>query len=216
MPAPVNPGPKQSMVHLNGHILCAIDTETTGLRPRYHEIVQLALLPLDARLNPLKDVPHFDILIKPEYPNRIEKEAVRKIGQEKWNMAITMGIPREAAVDLFEEWFFYKLGIADGKRITPLAQNWKFDYEFLDELFGWELRNERFDSRSRDTFTVAQFLNDQADFDAEKIPFPDNQQLSNLARRLNIEVESDMTHDALYDCHLTAKVYKAMVLEPRL
>ena len=207
---------KRFMVHLNGHMLCAVDTETTGLRPRYHEIIQLALVPLDAYLKPIKTLPIFDLLIKPEYPNRAEKEAITKVGPQKFQAAIQNGLPKEVAVDLFEDWFTNRLELDDDKRITPLAQNWKFDFEFLGELLGWELRNLRFDSRSRDTLTTAQFLNDQADFDAEKIPFPKSLQLSYLARALGIEVEQDMTHDALYDCHLTAEVYRTMVKEPRL
>ena len=41
-----------SIQHLNGNLLCSVDTETTGLRAGYHELIQLGVVPLDGDLKP--------------------------------------------------------------------------------------------------------------------------------------------------------------------
>lgn len=60
-----DPTPKKWMTHLNGHPLCAIDCETTGLDSNKHMAYQIAIIPLDARLLPRQDVNPFDIYIRP-------------------------------------------------------------------------------------------------------------------------------------------------------
>ena len=63
------------MRHWNGDHLVVLDLETTGLRPGWHEIWQIALLPLDSNLDMRKDVLPFDILIEPEHMERIDWSA---------------------------------------------------------------------------------------------------------------------------------------------
>ena len=63
-----------SMIHWNGHQLCAIDTETTGLDPNYNEIIQICILPLDSNIKPRKDVFPFYIEIVPDHPERASPE----------------------------------------------------------------------------------------------------------------------------------------------
>ena len=52
----------RAMQHLNGNLLCAVDIETTGLEPNYHEIWQLCVLPLDSNIDPLKKIGERSIL----------------------------------------------------------------------------------------------------------------------------------------------------------
>ena len=52
--------------HWNGHRMCAIDLETTGLNPRRHEIVQIAVIPVTHDLVIDKTVMPFVAIIKPE------------------------------------------------------------------------------------------------------------------------------------------------------
>lgn len=201
---------KRHLVHLNGNQLCVVDTETTGRFAGFHEVVQLALMALDANLEPIKSIAPFDIYICPEYPERAEADAIRKIGLERWKLILKQGIPAEKALEIFENWF-NRLQLFEEKRISPLAQNWPFDAGHLRALFGNETFEFYFHGHYRDTMAVANYLNDRSDFHAEQLPFA-KLGLGSLANRLGIEVDG-MLHDALYDCSITAKVYKQMLLE---
>lgn len=64
----------RSMQHLNGNLLCCIDTETTGLISGTHDIWQIAVLPLDENIQPLKGVFPFYMDIKIKDPSVVTKK----------------------------------------------------------------------------------------------------------------------------------------------
>lgn len=200
----------ESMVHLNQHLLCAVDGETTGLRDGHHELIQLSICPLNAALEPSKVFPVFDIFIRPDYPERIDAEARRKVGPVIQN-AIDTGIDRMAAAELLEHWFT-ELHLPEKKRIIPMGFNYaSFDKPFIQAWIGWEHYNGMFDSRIRDLFIVACLLNDYADFNAMEIPFPRSMTLTTVCRRLGVDVDEMQTHDSLYDCDITRQGYKKVM-----
>lgn len=199
------------MVHLNGHLLCSMDVETTGLREGYNEILQVCFLPLNAQLEPREDLPVYDICIKPLRPDRIDYKSM-SVNKLKLAQIIEEGYEPSIAFDLFEHWYS-RLKIPEGKRIMPLAQNWIFDRGHLMHWMGWENFNHYIDSRARDTMTVANYFNDRSDFHGNQTPFPKRVKLRYLATQLGIEIIQERLHDALYDCLLTAQVYKAMCKE---
>lgn len=196
------------MIHLNGHMMCAIDVETTGLRPGYHELLQVCCVPLDEKLRVRTDLPIFDVLIQPLYPERLEPGAA-SVNKDQLALCIETGYHPDIAFELFEEWF-KRLDLAIEKRITPLAHNWMFDRGFLIEWMGWENFNYYIDGRARDTMLTACFMNDRSDFQAEQTPFPGSLTLSKLANMCDVEVINSRLHDALYDCEITRQIYLAL------
>ncbi len=201
-----------SLIHLNGNLLCSIDTETTGLIPGKHDIIQVAVVPLDSNLQPLKEI-HGRLLLPfvldiiPKRPHNIEKEAMRVNGRQLSELMRTATEPFKAA-DMFEEWFeSLKLGI--GKKIAPLGQNYPFDRGFLIDWLGDLNYDQFFDYNIRDTKSTALFLNDLADSKAEPCPYP-KYKLSSLCERLGVSLEK--AHDALADARATAEVYRRMIL----
>lgn len=202
---------KRSLIHLNGHQLCAVDCETTGLRAGYHEIIQVSMLPLDAWFEPYAEISPLDLILRPEYPHRADDEAIRKVGKDRFDQAVKSGLPQEKGLEIFEDWLM-RMPIPEGKRLVPVAHNWPFDSNFLRVWMGYESHNQYYDSRVRDTMQVASYLNDRADFAGDTIPFPKNLQLSTLAARLDIEIDGRL-HDSLYDCLLTAKIYRTLLTE---
>ena len=98
-----------SMQHWNGDQMCVMDTETTGLDPNWHEMIQIALLPLDSNLNVRKDVLPFYIELIPEHPERADPEAM-SVNKQKFTDIAIRGHDREAAKDLLVEWI-KKLGL---------------------------------------------------------------------------------------------------------
>ena len=63
------------LLHLNGNLLVSVDLETTGRRPGYHEIIQIACVPLGPELKPAPGLLPFYTEIKPNFPERAEQQA---------------------------------------------------------------------------------------------------------------------------------------------
>lgn len=198
--------PHSGFVHLNGNILAAVDVETTGRTPGYHEIIQIGIQPLDSELNPSKEAEHFDYYIKPEHIERAEKKAniihnidlehLKLHAPDKWQVA-----------DWLDEWWS-KLDLPHNKTLVPLAQNWQFEAGFLKAWLGVESFSQFFHPYARDTMVTASFMNDQAYLRGIPIPFK-NTGLAYLCKRLN--VVNDNPHNALADARAEAAIYKTMV-----
>jgi DNA polymerase III epsilon subunit-like protein len=190
--------------------MCVLDVETTGTTPYWHEVTQVACIALNANLEPRKDIMPFDIFLTPEHPERADPEALRVTGIPLQKL-MREGHNQDKARDMFERWVErLELGQTKWgtpKRVIPLAHNWAFDKPFLQDWLGATLFNELIDSRFRDTMTVSLFLNDNASFQAEKVPYSKNT-LTWLASKLG--VQHDHAHNALQDCLVTAEVYKRL------
>jgi len=200
------------MQHWNGDQMCAIDIETTGTDPSRHEMIQLAILALDANCLPRKDVVPFYIDIAPESPETADVEAM-KVNKLKLAQIAIRGHDREKAVDLLEDWIG-KLGIPCNKygrpkRIYPLGHNYSaFDLNFMKKWLGEDRYDQYFDPRIRDTLSICNFLNDHAAMKGEVVPFFKTN-LTWVCKQLNITRER--SHDALQDCLATAMVYNLLM-----
>lgn len=200
------------MVHCNGNMICAIDTETTGLDPRFHEIWQIAILPLDSNFDIYNQIPPFYILMKPECPEYINWEAdVMKKNQKHIVDAMKRGIDKEAAKDLLKKWIdrldLPTTNWGTPKKIMPLGQNYAFDKGFIQQWLGMEQYEEWFDYHDRDTMVLANFLNDHAAFRGNPAPYA-KVNLRWLCKKHSID--NAHAHDALSDCRATAELYKAL------
>lgn len=195
---------------MNGSLLAAIDTETTGLSDSHNELIQLAVLPLDANCDPMLEP--FDCYSKPKYLERFDAGArrVNKISDE----TLCAAPDPEDAQELFDNWF-EKVVLENGfKKIVPLGQNLQFDSGFIRKWFGYgsdgvSFADDYFEFyKARDTKRIAEYFNDLAYFINDDYPFPKTS-LTYLANRFQIKTEG--AHDALNDCYTTAKVYKALL-----
>lgn len=201
----------RSMQHLNGNLLCAVDIETTGLNPDYHEIMQICILPLDAGIKPIKEVNPFYINIIPEHPERIA-EGAASTNRLKAAEIVQSGFDKYKAADYLEEWIDgLKLPVSNygiRKKIVPLGQNYVFDRAFIYKWLGTETYEYLFHHTFRDTMTSALYLNDRQSFFGEPVPFS-KVKLSWLSKKLDVDYQG--AHDALQDCLITAEVYRKML-----
>jgi len=196
------------MKHLNGHLLCAIDTETTGTDPRKHEVIQVAVIPLDGLLQP--DAARLPFLLDMA-PNRPENAdpAAMDCNRRRLAELILRAVDQDKGCDLFVEWVErQKLGF--NKRIMPLGANWPFDREMIKEWLGPKTFEMCIDSQFRDVQSTAVFLNDLASIRGLPYPYP-KVNLGYLCNQLRIERTS--AHDATDDARVTAEVYRRMLQE---
>lgn len=196
------------MQHMNSNQLCVIDVETTGLRPGYHDIIEICILPLDSELRPLNSIPPFNLQMKPGRPQNIDSSAL-KINKIKLADLTT---EPETALGVFKKWFDKFITGNGRKKIAPLAHNWSFDRSFIMDWMGYydgtPLMDDYIDYRVRDTSTVAHYLNDLCYMHSVPFLFP-KQGLAYMCSQLNIERHN--AHTALGDCIDTAKVYKRLM-----
>lgn len=176
--------------------------------PGWHEIVQIAIQPLDSRIMPLEGVLPFYQHIKPEFPERAEKKAmsIHKIDMD-W---LLIHAPDQYKVaELLDEWWT-ALDLPHMRTLVPLAQNWQYEAGFLKAWLGVEQFHQFFHAYARDTMLTAIQMNDRAYFNGEKILF-DKVNLPALCRHYG--VVNAKPHDALADSVAEAEVYRHMLME---
>lgn len=202
---------RPKMTHLNGDLMCALDVETTGLNPGHHEVYELAIIPLNAEFKPNRDYHPLDIMIMPEFPNRIDWFAINQCGNRKrLEKAITNGLTVDAAQMLINRWFEGLQLI--NKKIAPLTQNGIFDMAHLREFLGQLTYDYMFNtSQTRDTMYLARCINDLFDAKLQNFPYP-KVDLKYLCICLDIDSQKyGKTHQAFVDALLTADVYAGMI-----
>jgi len=194
-----------SLQSLNGHLLCAVDVETTGVLAGYHEIIQIAAVPLDQHFEPHKEHRPFYMNVCPDHFDRISQEATKKHGISTESLRECPS--QDQAVEMFAEWF-RKLDLPFGKRLVPLAHNWGFERGFLTYWYGVDGMYNFWQSHPRDTMALAGMVNDLYAWHGRNPPF---KYLSLTSMCSMFDIELDNAHDALADCLATAKLYAAFM-----
>lgn len=192
--------------HLNGNVLCAIDLETTGTLVGHHDIIEIAILPLDSFFKPSVEIMPVNITMQPRQPENIDPKAL-SVNRTKLIDIMANSITSDRAADLLVQWF-NQLNLGFRKRLSPIGHNWKFDHGFLVDWLGQTQYDEMFDSRYRDVMAASLFINDYSDIRNERIPFP-KVNLKYLASQFKIDYTEG--HTALGDCRITAEVYRRML-----
>jgi DNA polymerase III epsilon subunit-like protein len=189
---------------MNRNLLCALDTETTGLEAGYHDLVQVAIVPLDDNLDPM-DVSPFYMNIRPNHPERADPEAMKVNGLD---MDELMTCPSDTQVaECLDDWF-RGLNLPMYKKMIYLTQNAPFDIPYMKEWLGIAGFEKYFHRRGRDTMFYALGKNDEAAWKNRPIPFK-YVGLKNLAEVLGVPLDNH--HDALADCLATARVYRELL-----
>ena len=111
--------------------LLAIDLETTGLDPQYHEIVEIGAVLLDNKFNELGT---FEYLVCPEYPERAlsfnDDGTVRNnLALFNWGQLMRLGENIYHTVTHLEN--FVRGHVRETKEVCLFGQNIKFDDGFL-------------------------------------------------------------------------------------
>jgi DNA polymerase III epsilon subunit-like protein len=188
------------------NIMAAVDVETTGTEPGYHEILQIAVLPLDNNIKVSDEHRFFYMNVAPKHPERQGKAARGKHKLDAHKMAAEC-ITQERAADMLNEWF-NNMQLPFGKRLIPLAHNWGFERGMMTHWLGIDRLDEIFHPFPRDTMLFANMINDVYSWQGMEIPFH-TVTLKAMCKRFEIPLEN--AHDALADCVATAALYREMI-----
>ena len=127
--------------HLNDNLLCAVDGRITGRRPFYHDLVEIAVIPLDSTFSPDRKRLPFHSIIRPSRVEnitfKIDKTQTPRIMSRKTfaaNMHVAMD--QWTIAQAFEDWYDH-LGLKDSKRIQVVCHNWGELQPFLMDWLGF-------------------------------------------------------------------------------
>jgi DNA polymerase III epsilon subunit-like protein len=176
-------------------IFAAIDIETTGLDVNKHEILSLAIVPLNNDFS-ISRIPEFTARIKAVHP---EKSCKKALAINKLNPYIG------DSLKTVEENILYWMQDNNISKITPVAHNVEFDIAFLYKYFP-KLRKV-FSHHGRDSMRLALTINDITMRESGKELFP-SASLACVKEVLN--VIGDVTHDAFEDAKDAAIVYRRL------
>ena len=191
------------------HLICSIDTETSGLDPLIHDIWSLAIVPLskDNISKHLKLKPLY-LEFKPINLKTISKQAVNINGMDVHEL-IKDGITLKKGKKKILEWIKECKKIEHFTKIQPLGQNFAFDANFFRKIFkSLDEYQEYFDYHCLDTATIANFINHITYKRHNQLKF-ESISLVNIAKDLGIPVPPN-THNALVDANLTIDVYREL------
>jgi len=194
------------MKHWKKNPLVVFDTETTGLVPGYHEVIEIGAVVLNSEIEPDPDAPRFNILIYPEHKERATEEAMKINGITEHELNVR-GVSKQEARIMFDRWASSLTPGGKWKGLLPLAQNWPFDRGFLSNFLTPEVFGKLFYYEYRDTKSVVAFLNDRAVLRGEVAPFPKTN-LNYLCEKF--EIENKKAHRAVSDAIACAAVYKKL------
>jgi len=200
-----------TLVHLNGNVLCSVSVKATGPVTSEHEIYEIGIIPVDSFYNRRHDKLPLDLLIRPNYPDKINWENYKQTRKKKLiEKAVAEGHPQHVAMRLFERWF-KDLCLPVRKCIAPIGHNYSFASRHLCQWLGDLNYKIYFESKqTRDVQTIAHFLNDLADIRGAPYPFRKTV-LTYLARHLNVPQNYGTTKSALHEAAMIADIYRELL-----
>lgn len=175
-------------------MIVAIDTETGGLVPGYHALLQLAAVPS-------WDAEPFCIYI---WPSGLEvaPEAARKNGYspERWEERGAVRLPD--ALELLWDWL--QKAPVPVHHLLPLAHNAGFDRSFLDASYAYVGRKNPLGHRWRCSQAALAYLQDAG------VLNPSSLSLDALAGLCGLQREGK-EHNALEDARLCLSAYHWLI-----
>jgi DNA polymerase III epsilon subunit-like protein len=175
-----------------------IDTETTGLSPRFNKTLTVGLLLIDVEKTHFNILDQNHIFIKHNNYNSNSKALkVNKIDLEQHTLHAVH--PQKACNQI--NTFIKK---TSSEQTPIVGHNIAFDKNFLGALFEQGETESLIPTKSEDTMKIWRNLQKE-----KLIPSHLRANLGTLATHFDIDYEK--AHDALADCHITAQVYHELL-----
>jgi DNA polymerase III subunit epsilon len=178
------------------YTICAIDTETSGLDPRLHEVLSLCIMPVNDQLDDLGIALNLRIkAVNPVDPKAISLN----------HLDSTVGFTKSEAWTRIKEWR-KKYGIV---KIIPLGHNIAFDIMFLKTLMpNISDFQDIFHYRFKDSMILAQIINDVY-YRTNHIKYFQSVGLEKVSDKLGIP--NSTAHSSESDARTSLLCYKKMI-----
>ena len=175
-----------------------MDTETTGLSPRFNKTLTVGMLLVDVEKDFLKIIDENHIFVKHDTyssnPSAMKVNGINLLEHDK--IAVQ---PKTACnqINSFVE-------IHCLRNTNLVGHNFHFDRGFLNALFDQGESISKLSSEHEDTMRIWRNLKKE-----DKIPRDLRSNLGTIADYFDIDYTK--AHDALADCHITARVYHQLL-----
>lgn len=176
--------------------LLFVDTETGGLEPGKHSLLEVALgVWEEGEITKTRNLP----LVHDTYHVTQKALEINKIDlREPREGLYTPDAARMIITEFIQDNF-------DGDKAVLVGQNIHFDIGFLTELFTKPVYEELFSHRTIDTASVLRFMNMAGIVDTG------GSGLSDAIKAFNIEIPEEDRHTALGDIKATAAVFNKLL-----
>jgi DNA polymerase III epsilon subunit-like protein len=175
-----------------------IDTETTGLSPRFNRTLTVGMVLADVEKDFLNILEEGHVFIKTK-PRNLNPEAMKIHGIDLVEHNKVAMDPQEACLEVNRFVDDNDLGQ------TPLVgHNISFDRGFLNALFDSQEKLCKLHSEHEDTMHMWNKLKRR-----EVVPSTLRSTLMSVSDFFDIDYTK--AHDALADCHITARVYREIL-----
>lgn len=178
-------------------IFAGLDLETSGLDETRAEILEIAIVPLNADFTVSSEIPEFTARVRAEHPETAEPEALQVNGLNPLE-----GESRQKVSADIMQW------LADNQidLIVPVGQNIDFDLRFIAR--GFPELSKKIHRHGRDSMRLALAINDLALRDCGEPRF---EKVSLEALKIALGVEGELTHRAFEDAKDAAAVYRRLL-----
>jgi len=178
-------------------IFCVLDTETTGLDPIFHEVIQVAAILCDGQLNELDRI---SFKLRPKFIERASEKALEVNGYHPRTWKPDFFSHRKALNHLNK---FLNAGTKDGSSLIMVGQNVKFDYEFMKALYDREDQFFPFAPETLDLIMVAKMWSAANDKVLKRFSL---KHLAEFTNQVNTK-----PHDAEADAEVTLDILRWFV-----
>lgn len=191
--------PKEALMNMEYDklkILAAFDLETTGLDPVVHDIIEIAIVPLNSDFT-RAELPEFTARVKAIHPENADPESLQINGLNPFEGDDI----EKVAVDIATWLSNNNIG-----RIDPVGHNLRFDLDFFQTKFP-QLSNI-FSCYMRDSMQLAIAINDISLIQTKEKVFS-SVSLRNLKRQFGMDMP--VQHRAIADALDAAELYRRLM-----
>jgi len=185
-------------------VVVSVDTETGGLEPREHAVLQVAMYTEYVGDEGEVCEAASNVYVKPGQRVSVEDEAMRHNNVSEQDIR-ERGVSEHETANTIVDFVEHLKDLTGASDVFLLAHNAEFDKAFLEALFDRQVLSYPFHYHTLDSLSVADFLRSQGIIESKGL------KLENLA--LQVLDKGYDFHDAMSDARACYELYDAFIEE---